>query len=315
MQKKQIRKKHKEPEKVTLSFEQRIERIYDKQYKHLVIIPTIIALIAFGLIFLQFVQTGDFVHKGISLKGGTTLRIHTNVDIDAVLLEKELISNYPDEEFSVRLVKKQSVVEEIEIGTSLQGTSALELLLLVEGFTGELEEDDYSLETIGSSLSESFFSEVLKVLLLAFILMAIVVFVYFRSFIPSVAAVLAAFFNMVITLAIINLIGVKISSAGIAAFLMLIGYSIDTDTMLTARVLKRDIDTTVFAAIKDAFKTGMTMSAAGLGATLTAYFFSTSVVIKQIMIILVIGLLVDMMTTWVQNAGLLRWYVENEKNK
>ncbi|MBS1266347.1 MAG: Protein-export membrane protein SecF [Candidatus Woesearchaeota archaeon] len=315
MQKKQIRKKKQKQEKTkSLSFEKRIEQIYDKEYKHLVIIPTIIALIAFGLILAQYFQTGDFVHKGISLKGGTTLKIHTDKEINVEQLEKQLEKTYPGEEFSVRVIRNQEIVEEIEIGTSLQSEKVLDVISIIEGFTGEIGEKDYSVETIGSSLSESFFKEILKVLLLAFVLMAAVVFIYFKSFIPSVSAVLAAFFNIIITLAIINMTGVKISSAGIAAFLMLIGYSIDTDTMLTARVLKRDADTSVFQAIKSAFKTGMTMSAAGLGATLTAYFFSTSAVIKQIMIILVIGLLVDMMTTWVQNAGLLRWYIEHEKN-
>jgi preprotein translocase subunit SecF len=40
------------------------------------------------------------------------------------------------------------------------------------------------------------------------------------------------------TLVVVNLLGMKLSSAGIVSFLMLIGYSVDTDIMLTTRLLK-----------------------------------------------------------------------------
>ena len=40
-------------------------------------------------------------------------------------------------------------------------------------------------------------------------------------------------------LALIDFLGIEISAAGIAAFLMLIGYSVDTDILLTSRALKR----------------------------------------------------------------------------
>ena len=74
---------------------------------------------------------------------------------------------------------------------------------------------------------------------LSFLFIAIVVFITFRSFIPSIAVVYAAFMDIVIPVAITLLFNIKISAAGISALLMLIGYSIDTDILLTTRVLKR----------------------------------------------------------------------------
>ena len=41
-----------------------------------------------------------------------------------------------------------------------------------------------------------------------------------------------------------------------------------------------------------------------------ALIFTQSEVIRQIMTILLIGLVVDIINTWIQNAGLLLWYVE-----
>jgi preprotein translocase subunit SecF len=69
--------------------------------------------------------------------------------------------------------------------------------------------------------------------------MGLVVFFYFRSIAPSLAVILEAFSDIIVTLAIFNLTGIKLSTAGIAAFLMLIGYSVDTDILLSTRVLKR----------------------------------------------------------------------------
>ena len=142
--------------------------------------------------------------------------------------------------------------------------------------------------------------------------MAIVVILYFRVWVPSLAVILAAFSDITVTLAIFNLTGIKLSTAGIAAFLMLIGYSVDTDVLLTTRLLKR-ADGSVMDRIYGAIKTGMTMTTTTLVAVLVALFLVQSEVIKQIMIILFIGLLVDMIMTWIQNVGILRLYLEKKQ--
>jgi len=45
------------------------------------------------------------------------------------------------------------------------------------------------------------------------------------------AVVISAFADIVMTLALVDILGLKISTAGIVAFLMLIGYSVDTDIL------------------------------------------------------------------------------------
>ncbi|GAF71428.1 unnamed protein product, partial [marine sediment metagenome] len=117
--------------------------------------------------------------------------------------------------------------------------------------------------------------------------------------------------DIVVTLAIVNVIGMRISTAGIAAFLMLIGYSVDTDILLSTRVLKRK-GGTVLDGILSAMKTGLTMSITTLIAMSVALIFAQSLILKQIMIILLIGLLVDLPNTWIQNAGILRLHLEKK---
>ena len=55
------------------------------------------------------------------------------------------------------------------------------------------------------------------------------------------------------------------------------------------------------------------MTTTTLVAVVVALIFVHNEVVKQIMIILFIGLIVDILNTWIQNVGILRWYVEKKK--
>jgi len=311
-------KKEKAGEKRDLSthIHSNLEKFYNEHYKILAIIPSIIGILALLLIFMHYQQTGDFMDRGISLKGGTTLLISITHDINPDQLGAELRHQFPGQEFNLRVLRTQGIATSVSIETSVSGNQTGEIIPVVEKELGyKLNKDDYSTNTIGSSLSESFFSEMIKILLLAFFLMGVVVFITFKSPVPSFYVMLCAFFDMMITLAIVNLLGIKITTAGIAAFLMLINFSVDSDMLLTARILRRDAGTTPYQGFVSALVTGMTMTATVFAAVLVAFMLSTSPEIKQIMIILLIGLVVDVVVTWLQNAALCRWYVEYLENK
>ena len=163
----------------------------------------------------------------------------------------------------------------------------------------------------GEYLGGSFFKQTVSALIVSFILMGLVVFFYFRTPMASLIVILAALSDIIVTLAIFNLTGIKLSSAGVAAFLMLIGYSVDTDILLSTRMLKRQNEG-MMDRIYGALKTGATMTITTLAAVFVALVFAQNEIIKQIMIILFIGLLVDPIMTYIQNAGLLRMYLEKK---
>ncbi len=187
----------------------------------------------------------------------------------------------------------------------------------MEDYLGyELDEENSSFEFTGSSLSESFYKQLLIAILVSFLFMAIVVFIIFRNPIPSLAVILAAFADILMTLVAVNILGIKMSSAGIISLLMLIGYSVDTDILLTNRVLKRH-EGSVNERLYDALKTGLTMTLTSLVAVSVALIVvkSFSVTLTQIFTILVIGLIFDMFNTWITNASVLKWYVDHKRRK
>jgi preprotein translocase subunit SecF len=289
----------------------KLKQIYEHKYKVLLIIPFLLLVLALVQIAVQTSITGDFVNKGISLKGGSTITIEDS-SINIVELENVLREKFQNADFSVRTITSAGSVVGIAIDSDAQNSEQIDVLVSALKEEVDLEKLEYSVEVMGSSLGKSFFKQTFLALIIAFVLMGVVVLIYFRTIVPSMAVILAAFSDIVVTLAIFNLTGMKLSTAGIAAFLMLIGYSVDTDILLSSRLLKRK-EGSVMHRVYGAMQTGLTMSTTTLVAIFVALIFVQSEVVKQIMIILFIGLLVDLVMTWIQNVGILRLYLERKK--
>ncbi len=328
--------------------------LYDKHYRLLMIFSLALLIFSLGAVGYQYATTGDFVAKGVTLKGGITLTVHTTESINTDALKKDLRTEYPDADIDVRSVSEAGISKGFIVEAS--DITEEQLLSSLTDKTTAIEKEDYSIELMGPSLGNSFFTQTLKAIFIAFLFMALVVFLYFgestkakwlasgltiisgmmmfyavsiipviisflifagllviyiKDSIPSTAIMLCAFSDIFFSLAIFNMMGMKLSTAGVAAFLMLVGYSIDTDILLSVRVLKRK-EGTILDRTLDAMKTGITMSLCALASVLTALLLTQSSVIKEIMIILAIGLTADIIFTWVQNAGLLRWHLEKK---
>jgi len=248
------------------------------------------------------------MRKDITLTGGTSVTIQTQADIEQL---KQELSQFEDLNIrkisDLRTGKQEAVIIETTAPPE-QIKSAIESYL---GF--KLTEENSSIEFTGSVLGSGFYKQLQIAIVIAFVLMAIVVFIIFRTFVPSLAVVLSAFADIVMTLAVVNLLGIKMSNAGVVALLMLIGYSVDSDILLTSRLLRREGN--LNSKLLSAFKTGITMTLTSLAAVLVALLIviNFSAVLSKIFTILVIGLSLDLVNTWLTNAGILRWYVENKR--
>lgn len=285
---------------------------HDKNYKLLLIIP--LALLLFCLIYMAsfYVQYQTFIRKDISLTGGTSVTVYEKIDV--IKLEADLLGKLP--ELNIREIYDLVTREQkaVIIKTPAEGQETKQIL--EEYFGYELTEKNSSFEFTGSTLSESFFKQLLLAILIAFVFMAIVVFIIFRTLVPSAAVIISALADILMTLTFINLLGIKVSTAGIVALLMLIGYSVDTDILLTNRLLKSH-EGALNSRLFGAFKTGLTMTLTSLLAFICALLIirSFSPVLSQIFTVLVIGLTFDIINTWTTNASILKWYVKYKEKK
>ncbi len=293
----------------------KLKSIYERKYKILLLIPFFLLLLAFLQIGLQWQQTGDFVHKGVSLSGGVTITVPSNGNIDVADLEMALV-DFSQADLGVRELRGTTGVQNgVIVDAALFDDAPIQSLIQTVVAATGIPENELGVEFFGPSLGDSFFRQTFIALLLAFLFMGCVVFLYFRTLVPSFAVMLAAFSDIVVTLAVINVLDVRLSTAGIAAFLMLIGYSVDTDILLTIRVVKRKDEGSINERIYGAIKTGGLMTITALVAVITVLVFTNSDVLQQIMLILFIGLCTDLITTWIQNVAMLRWYMDSKYGK
>jgi preprotein translocase subunit SecF len=281
---------------------------YDKSYKWLLLFPALLLLISLVHTYSFLQIEGDIIRKDVSLTGGTTISVFDG-SVDIVELKEVLRKEFEDVNIrgisDIRTGKQQGFFVESGVGVD-------ELRGALENYLGyELDSGNSSIEFTGASLSAGFYQQLRKAIVFAFVFMAIVVFLIFRSGIPSLAVIFSAFADIVMTVWVVNILGMSISSAGIVAFLMLIGYSVDTDILLTSRVLKKK-EGSINERIYGAFKTGVTMTLTSIIAVSVSLIiiYSFSEALRQIFSILLIGLGFDLINTWFANASIIKWYAE-----
>jgi preprotein translocase subunit SecF len=275
-------------------FNYNIEKYTPKQ---LVIIPLALLAVSLVLLALNLVATGMPVTPGIDFSGGTAVTIITTDTREQL---QSTFAGYP-------LVDISDGVNNgyfLKFGAMDDAEFRSLTALIYQKFP------DAKVDQIGETFGKTLQSQAVLALIFSFIGMAIVIFVAFRTFVPAVAVVLSAFADMVMTAATMNIVGIPLSLGTLAALLMLIGYSVDSDILLTNRVLKRQgkLDD----KLTGAFRTGIIMTSTTLAAAAAMFivaWFGSVMILMEISAVLLIGLVFDVMNTWLTNVGILKWYV------
>jgi preprotein translocase subunit SecF len=285
---------------------------FDKNLYKLQFIPILVLLLCISYNIYFIAENGDFVRKGVSLAGGTSVTVSTSDPIDQSAVAQYLGDAFPEADVTVRVLRSGGEQTGFTVDAANVGGDAASTESLLVGALREIyPAASFSVETTGPSLGAAFFRQTLYAILAAFVLMAIVVFISFRTIYPSLAVVLAGASTVISTLAVFNMLGMQLSTAGVAAFLMLIGYSIDTDILLSTRVLRRGGE--YVDNVWSAMKTGLTMQVTTTIAVSVVLIFSNNPIFSQIMTIILIGMFFDVLYTWLQNTAILKWYVESRK--
>lgn len=271
--------------------------VVDKYWKKLMWLPLIALLISVIILANTALQTGFILERDVELTGGKQI-IMTVKDADVSAVQRALPGA------KIQLTSGISKSLHISVPFASNETEILNSLKSVVNFTGEP-----TIESVGPVLGEIFFQQALLAFLAAFVLMAIVVFMLFRSPVPSGTVILSVIVDIGVTLGIMNLLHIELSLPVLAALLTLIGYSVDTDILLTTNML-RSHETAMIERITNGMKTGLLMTATTLTALTALYFITGSLVLERIALVLIIGLCIDVFATWFTNVGILRYYLE-----
>jgi len=265
--------------------------------KQLMAIPLVLLALSLVFIALNMATTGMPVTPGLDFSGGTAVTIRTTDTHEQL---QTVFADYPLVEIS-----DMNDAKFIKFGTMDDAKSKALSALVTRNYP------DASISQISETFGKALQYQAFIALIFSFIGMAIVVFVTFRTFVPSVAVVLSAFADIVMTAATMNLFGINLSLGTTAALLMLIGYSVDSDILLTTRVLKRQGK--LQDKLAGAFHTGIIMTTTTFAAIMALFIVSwlgSIQIIMEISAVLLIGLVFDVMNTWLTNAAILKWHVQ-----
>lgn len=173
-----------------------------------------------------------------------------------------------------------------------------------------------SQQSIGATLGAESLAKSLRAGIGAFILVIIFMILYYR--VPGLIASFALCLYLALTLALLKLIGVTMTLAGIAGFILSIGMAVDTNVLIFER-LKEELHRgkTMRAAIEEGFlRAWNSIRDGSLSTLLTGLFlllFGSSFV-KGFAVTLMVGLLVGLFTAVTVTRVLLRfvspWFKE-----
>ena len=174
----------------------------------------------------------------------------------------------------------------------------------------------YSYQDITVLQSSYFLQQLETIIIVAFILISIIVFIIFRSIVPSFAVVFGAANDMIVAIGAMALFHIPLGVASIGGLLMLLGYSIDTDVLTAIRILKRHEGTPEQRAY-GSMKTGLTMTFTAIVSFAVLFTISYIYYVPtyyEISGVVLFGLIADLATTWLGNASIILMYV-NRKNR
>ena len=159
--------------------------------------------------------------------------------------------------------------------------------------------DDFvlSIEKVGPKIGSELSGKALMAIVYAILLILIYISIRFE-FIYAIGAIAAIFHDVIITLGIFSILGYEISLAIIAAFLTIVGYSLNDTIVIFDRIRenmktlkKQDVSNIVNKSINESLSRTVVTSLTTLFVVLTLYLFGGNV-LQYFSFAMIIGVLV-----------------------
>jgi preprotein translocase subunit SecF len=265
--------------------------------RQLIAVPLAVLAVALLIIGGVWLTTGAPVDLGMEFTGGTEMRLQ----IDGKNPDQQIRQAFDAEPAGIQPVAGSDIYI-VSFGTEAN-SEQLEQQAEAAGFGVE------SIDATSPSFGSEAQTQAIGGIVVAFAGMSVLVFAMFRTFVPSIAVVASAFSDVAVPLALMNVFGIPLTLGSVAALLMIIGYSVDSDILLNNHVLRRQGG--FYESAYRAMETGITMTLTSIAAmtvmTIVATAFGIGL-LSSIGLILVFGLATDLLNTYMLNMSLLRWW-------
>ncbi|MCY4606075.1 MAG: protein translocase subunit SecD, partial [Gemmatimonadetes bacterium] len=247
------------------------------------------------------------IRKGIDFAGGTLLELHFDPAVQVEDIRSQL-GRVPVGDAEVDLSKseiKQFGSENdilIRVSESGAGTEVADGIMgvLKSGFASSIAEMEWirRQEKVGPKIGSELSNAAVRAVLVALALILIYMAWRFHRFLYGIAAVVALFHDVLITLGLLSLLNIEITLAVVAALLAIVGYSLNDTIVVFDRIRenlhtarRQGFDGTVNQSINECLSRTLITSATTLMAVLVLMIFGGEVN-RDFTITLMIGVVV-----------------------
>lgn len=285
--------------------------------KYLIVIPLIMAAVFGSAIIINWNSDGNPVPLSMEFAGGSFARIQNMPDVNENNPNLDIFQKSFEQEFGAEAdiyttetgISVETSKDLLEENIERTPESIIENLLSKAGIEGNPR---ISIESMGSIITDLYKTQARNAMIASAIAMAIILFIALRHF-PTVGGILSVigldFLGILGCMAIFN---IPLSLTSMAGILLIFGYAVNTNILLSTNVLNRKGGTARERAGR-AMSTGIKMSSTSAVAMIVLNLVTSAPELEQISAVLVIGILVDMANTWFLNSGLLISYKLDEK--
>ena len=247
------------------------------------------------------------IRPGIDFAGGTLLELHFDPAVQVEDIRSQLGSvPVGDEEIDLSKSEIKQFGSEndilIRVSESGAGTEVADGIMgvLKAGFTNSIEEMEWirRQEKVGPKIGSELSSAAVRAVLVALALILIYMAWRFHRFLYGIAAVVALFHDVLITLGLLSLFDIEITLAVVAALLAIVGYSLNDTIVVFDRIRenlhtarRQGFDGTVNQSINECLSRTLITSATTLMAVLVLMLFGGEVN-RDFTITLMIGVVV-----------------------
>ena len=283
-----------------------------EDFRKVMFVPVLLALLSIIILGSAYLSSGTILTRDIDLKGGMQLTIEYGKTFDINGLESRLKSSLQTEDIRVRTTTSTTTGEQIGLIIEAGVSDDEQLEQEVSDYLGiEITDENRSITNFGSALAATFWRQAKKAIALACLFMSLIIVFTFRKPVLFATILANVALDMITAVAIMELLGIKLSLASIAALLMLLGYGVDSNILLCSRALKERGGTTI-ERVNEAFRTGITMTITTMVALAALYIFAQAPELKVISGVLLFGLAADMVYTWTMNVNVVLWVSGDE---